>query len=115
MLPDTVLNGLSLASTVNGLLACCLPTAAAVRRSDRLLRVGAVAVWPPAPWVDFVAVLTVVTGLPAPGAVLCLVGADRTRSRPWASPSSSGGPPVAPDLRRAIRRAVRTEPGLISR
>jgi len=90
VLPDAVLHDLSLASTVNGLLACCLLTVATVRRNDRLLRigagaalatavVGAVAVWPPAPWTDFVAVVGVVTGLPALGAGLCLVGADRTR------------------------------------
>jgi hypothetical protein len=91
MLPDAVLHDLSLASTVNGLLACCLLTVATVRRNDRLLRVGAgaalatalvgvVAVWPPARWTDFGIAVGVVTGLPALGAALCLLGYDRHRA-----------------------------------
>lgn len=90
MARDPLLYYLSLAATVNGLLACCLLAAATLRRDDRFRRigtgaalttavVGAVAVWPPGRWTDGVAVLAVVTGLPALGAGLCLVGADRRR------------------------------------
>lgn len=92
MSPDleTLLYTLSLASTVNGLVACVLLTAATIRRNDRLLRigvgaaiatalVGAVAVWHPAQWTDGAAALGVVTGLPVLGAGLCLAGYDRSR------------------------------------
>ncbi|AXG07817.1 hypothetical protein DU500_16050 [Haloplanus rubicundus] len=91
MLPDALLHDLSLAATINGLLACCLLTAATLRRNDRLLRIGAgaalatalvgvVAVWPPARWTDFGVVVGVVTGLPALGAGLCLFGYGRHRA-----------------------------------
>lgn len=87
---DTLLYYLSLASTVNGLLACCLLAAATLRRNDRLRRigvgtalatavVGAVAVWPPGQWTDAATVLVIVTGLPALGAILCLFGTGRRR------------------------------------
>jgi len=90
MARDPLLYYLSLASTVNGLLACCLLAAATLRRNDRLRRIGigaalatavagGVAVWPPGRWTDGVVVLAVVTGLPALGAGLCLFGADRRR------------------------------------
>jgi peptidoglycan/LPS O-acetylase OafA/YrhL len=91
MLPDDLLHDLSLAATINGVLACCLLTAATLRRNDRLLRIGAgaalatalvgvIAVWPPARWTDFGVVFGVVTGLPALGAGLCLLGYDRHRA-----------------------------------
>jgi len=90
MARDPFLYYLSLASTVNGLLACCLLAAATLRRNDRLRRigigaalgtavVGAVAVWPFDRWTDGVAALAVVTGLPALGAGFCLFGTDRRR------------------------------------
>jgi hypothetical protein len=90
MARDPLLYYLSLAATVNGLLACYLLAAATLRRDDRFRRigigaalttavVGGVAVWPPSRWTDGVAVLAVVTGLPTLGAGLCLVGTDRRR------------------------------------
>lgn len=92
MIPDSesLLYTLSLASTANGFVACCLLAAATLRRNERLLRigagaaiatalVGAVAVWPPARWTSGAAALVVVTGLPSLGAGLCLLGYDRTR------------------------------------
>jgi hypothetical protein len=93
MVPDaeTLRYILSLASTGNGLVACCLLAVATIRRNDHLLRigvgaalatalVGTVAVHPLNRWADAVAVLAVVTGLPVLGAGLCLVGYERTRA-----------------------------------
>jgi len=93
MIPDseTLVYTLSLASTVNGVVACCLLTAATLRRNGRLLRigvgaaiatalVGGVAIWPLARWTDGAAALAIVTGLPVLGSGLCLVGYDRSRA-----------------------------------